>query len=207
MTLAFINYTCTILFSALTIVSCAQAKNNNQIDTEKTVVLSVLPIDTSLIAIIPFDKSRDWLFDKTYSPSTLTQNDIDKIEKLLTDCVNNFNKKLSTNNKQYFSIDFTKEKFKRQYLAVINKNGDKEVWINCLCQTRGNDWKTSIIMVDDGGNCYFNLKINLTKNKCYDLVVNGYASQQKTAAYMGICFSEGLRINPHLSATIGCISG
>ena len=175
MTPSSINYGWTILFSALTIVSCGQTTTNNQVDTTKVVMASVQPVDTSLIAIIPFDKSRDWLFDRTYSPSPLTQSDIEKIEKLLTDCVNNYNKIFSSDNKQYFSIDFTKQKFKRQYVATINKNGDKEVWINCLCQTHGDDWKTSIIMVDDGGNCYFNLKINLTKDKCYDLVVNGYA--------------------------------
>lgn len=136
---------------------------------------TVQPVDTSIIAIIPFDKSRDWLFDKTYSPSTLTQNDIGKIETLMTACIDKYNNKLSPDNKQYFAIDLTKEKYKRQYVAVTNKNGDKDVWINCLCQTHGDNWKTSIIMVDDGGNCYFNLKINLTKEKYYDLGVNGLA--------------------------------
>ena len=174
MTPSSFNYSWTILFSVLTLVSCGQT-TNNQTDTPKTVIATVQPVDTSLIAIIPFDKSRDWLFDKTYSPSTLTENDIEKIERLMTDCVNKYNNKLSSDNKQYFSIDLTKEKYKRQYVAVTNKNGDKEVWINCLCQTHGDSWKTSIIMVDDGGNCYFNLKINLTKEKCYDLGVNGHA--------------------------------
>ena len=174
MTHSFFNYGWTILFSVFTIISCGQT-TNNQNDTQTNVIERVLPVDTSLIAIIPFDNSRDWLFDKTYSPSALTQNDIAKIERLMTDCVNNYNKKLSADNKQYFSIDLTKEKYKRQYVAVTNKNGDKEVWINCLCQTHGDNWKTSIIMVDDGGNCYFNLKINLTKEKCYDFGVNGHA--------------------------------
>lgn len=175
MTLSYINSRWTILFSILTLVSCGQTTSNKQADLTTVDMASVQPVDTSLIAIIPYDNSRNWLFDKTYSPSTLTEDDIEKIERLITDCVNNYNKKLSTENKQYFSIDLTKEKYKRQYVAVTNKNGDKEVWINCLCQIHGNYWKTSIIMVDDGGNCYFNLKINLTKEKCYDLGVNGHA--------------------------------
>jgi hypothetical protein len=174
MTSSSFNYSWTVLFSILTLISCGQTINN-QADKKKVVNATVQPVDTSLIAIIPFDNSRDWLFDKTYTSSTLTQNDIEKIERLMTDCVNKYNNKLSSNNKQYFSIDLTKEIYKRQYVAVINKNGDKEVWINFLCQTHGDSWKTSIIMVDDGGNCYFNLKINLTKEKCYDLGVNGHA--------------------------------
>ena len=31
------------------------------------------------------------------------------------------------------------------------------------------------MIVDDGGNCYFNFKINLTTKKFYDLRVNGEA--------------------------------
>lgn len=173
MTPSSLNYSWTILFLILTLVSCGQT-TNNQTETQKKVAATVQQVDTSLITIIPFDNSRYWLFDKTYSPSNLTQNDIEEIEKLLIDCVNKYNSKLSSDNKQYFSIDLTKQKYRRQYVAVTNKNGDKEVWIICLCQTHGDDWKTSIIMVDDGGNCYFNLKINLTKEKCYDLGVNGY---------------------------------
>jgi hypothetical protein len=158
----------------MTIVSCGQTTSNNQTD-QKEVLAAVQPVGSSLIAIIPYNNSRNWPFGKTYTSSTLTQSDIEKIERLFTACISDYNKKLSADNKQYFSIDLTKEKYKRQYVAVINKKGDKEVWINCLCQTHGNDWRTSIIMVDDGGNCFFNLKINLTKEKCYDLIVNGYA--------------------------------
>jgi hypothetical protein len=174
MTLSFFNYSWKILFSVLTIVSCGQTTNNNK-ESSKIIMATVQPVDTSLIAIIPFDNSRDWLFDKTYSPSTLTQNDIEKIEAVMTSCIDKYNNNLSSENKKYFVIDLTKEKYKRQYVAVTNKKGDKEVWINCLCQTHGDNWKTSIIMVDDGGNCYFNLKINLTKEKCYDFGVNGHA--------------------------------
>lgn len=174
MTPSSFNFSWTILFSILILVSCGEAPNN-QTDAQKVAIATIQPIDTSLIAIIPLDNSRDWLFDKTYSPSTLTQNDIMEIERLLIDCINKYNDKLSSDTKQYFSIDLKQQKYMRQYVAVINKSGDKEVWVNCLCQTHGDDWKTSIIMVDDGGNCYFNLKINLTKEKCYDLGVNGYA--------------------------------
>jgi hypothetical protein len=92
----------------------------------------------------------------------------------MNDCIEDYNNELSSEYKQYAAIDLTKEKYKRQYVAVTNKNGDKEVWINFLCQTYADDWKTSIKLVQDGGNCYFNLKINLTREKCYDLSVNGY---------------------------------
>lgn len=174
MTFTFIRDNLTIFLSALTIASCGQTANTKQIN-KMTNVATVQPVDTSLIAIIPFDNSRDWLFDKSYTPATLTESDIKEIETLLHNCVTEYNKKLSNANKKYFLIDIDKEKYKRQYVAVTNKKGEKEVWINCLCQTHGDNWKTSLIMVDDGGSCFFNLIINLTKEKCYDLSVNGLA--------------------------------
>ena len=157
----------------LIIASCGRS-TNKQKETQKA-ILTNNTVDTSLITIIPFENSREWIFDKTYSPSTLTQDDIEKIETLMTDCVNKYNKRLTNKHKEDFVIDLLEEKYKRQYVAVVNKNGDKEVWINCFCQTYGDNWKTSIVMVDDGGNCYFSLKINLKKEKCYDLLVNGHA--------------------------------
>ena len=59
--------------------------------------------------------------NKKETLATLAQDDIEKIESLLTNCVTDYNNKLSANNKQYFSINMIKEKYKRQYVAVINK--------------------------------------------------------------------------------------
>ena len=71
------------MFSIVTIVSCGQTTSNNKTD-RKEVLAAVHPVDTSLIAIIPFDNSMEWLFGKTHTPSTLTQGDVEKIERLLT---------------------------------------------------------------------------------------------------------------------------
>ena len=60
-------------------------------------------------------------------------------------------------------------------MAIFNHKGEKEVWINGFCNTWDKNWKTEIILVHDGGNCYFNLKINLTSGECFEISVNGYA--------------------------------
>ena len=64
--------------------------------------------------------------------------------------------------------------YKRQYICVIDKKGDKIVWVNCFCSEQAY-WKTKVVSVEDGGRCYFNLKINLTKKMKYDVMVNGVA--------------------------------
>ena len=35
------------------------------------------------------------------------------------------------------------------------------------------DWKNKMIDISDGGECYWNIKINLTINNYYELNVNG----------------------------------
>ena len=75
--------------------------------------------------------------------------------------------------KNYFILILNR--YKRQYMPIINKYGEKEVWVNCFCEHWNWDLKTRPVEVRDGGNCFFNLKINLSKNIYYNLMINGDA--------------------------------
>lgn len=142
-------------------------------------------INTSKIAIIPFDKSKSWFF-KENNPGSLTSKDIEQIEKLLTLCIFKYNSKKQkiynqveknkVENKEYFErncIDLSK--YKRQYVATINSKGEKEIWVNFFCDTWNSNWKNEILVVFDGGNCFFNVKLNLKKKKYFELRINGVA--------------------------------
>ncbi len=142
-------------------------------------------IDTSVIAVLSFDTTRNWVF-KDSKPTDLTNIDLLKIETILNQCINDYNpdqerqfKEVYDKHPEYkldkknFIIDLTR--YKRQYVAVINSKGEKEVWVNCFCGAGNQNWKKNLIFVRDGGNCYFNLKINLTTEKHYELSVNGDA--------------------------------
>ena len=74
-----------------------------------------------------------------------------------------------------YEIDLEGQDYKKQLVARTNRKGEKEVWINCFCHVQINSWKTEIQGVEDGGPCYFSLKVNLTSKMFYDLSVNGYA--------------------------------
>ena len=129
-----------------------------------------LKYDTSWTAII---KSR-WPFDTTFKVSALTQNDLRVIDSIYKICVIEYNKSFTQDNKEW-SIDLHKNAYRKQLVVVTNKKGDKEVWVNCFCDIRDDRWKTNIRLVSDGGNCYFNFKINLKTKKYYDFGVNGEA--------------------------------
>jgi hypothetical protein len=166
----------TICFS-----SCGLTKETSKYNKSK----NTCAFDTSVVVILPFDTIQYWVF-KGCKPSDLSNNDLKKIKTILDKCISDYNsgqekqfKELNEKhseyklNKQNFIIDLTG--YKRQYVGVLNTKGEKEVWVNCFCETRNQDWKKNIIFVKDGGNCYFNLKINLTTDKYYELIVNGDA--------------------------------
>jgi len=64
--------------------------------------------------------------------------------------------------------------YKRQYVPFYTREGEKVVWVNCLCDVFGvKRWRKSVVQVNDGGNCYFNLLINLSRGQALGLQVNG----------------------------------
>lgn len=116
-------------------------------------------------------------------PAQLNGEEIKQLNTLIVNCIDQHNikqeglyKKIKKEDpkarKKDFVIDL--KGYKRQYVAIINSNGEKEVWVNCFCFVFGK-WRKEIMSMKDGGNCFFNLKVNLTKEKYYDLSVNGDA--------------------------------
>ena len=161
----------TILTLLLCLTSCGQTgKDNDQLAKP-----SLTSADTSVIAVLPFDTTQTWIF-KRCKQENLSTSDFEMIDSLLMRCVDTYNKQQELRYKENkpiknYLLDLQKEK--RQYIAVLNEKGEREVWVNCFCRTWDRNWKKEIIMVEDGGVCYFNLKINLTAKKYYELMVNG----------------------------------
>jgi len=131
-------------------------------------------IDTNDVAIVPFNTTMWWVFDSTYRASTLSNNEIELVGKLLQKCISERNAELRQDKQLRWAIDFAKRKYQKQYVVVVNEKGEKIVWVNGFCSPKER-WRTEIVSVMDGGTCYFNLKINLTRMKCFDLMVNGVA--------------------------------
>jgi len=136
---------------------------------------NALRYDTTTTAIIPFNPEYDYPFDSaTYKPATLTQEDLKDIDSLFIECLDNYNKVLIDEEHKFWRINLNKRHYRKQLIAVINKNGEKEVWVNCFCQDHGN-WKYEAVSAMDGGTCYFNFKINLATKQYYQFGVNGIA--------------------------------
>ena len=64
--------------------------------------------------------------------------------------------------------------YKRQYWGVF-ENEKKVIFINCVCSTLNMDWQNTKIFVEDGGDCYFQIKFDLETGTFFDLNINGEA--------------------------------
>lgn len=143
--------------------------SNNGMDTiSKTGAKS----DTGNIAILPFNKTNAWML-KGATELKLTTEDLDSIERLLTDCLkaHNATQDSTKQNSAYIFLN----SYKRQYLPFVTKTGDKKVLINCFCISDWDfeHWKRYLVQVDDGGSCFFHLYVNLSRHTYEQLFING----------------------------------
>lgn len=67
--------------------------------------------------------------------------------------------------------------YKFQFVPFVDDKGTKHVWVNAFCREFNIDWRKDLVLVKDGGSCYFNFKINLDpkRSTTYDFQVNGEA--------------------------------
>ena len=126
----------------------------------------------------------EWNMFKAAKPTDLTREELDEIEVILRETIDKHNdvqaaKVIEHNeNNPDNQIEKTQLELKyagylRQYVPVVNENGEKEIWLNFMIDNfMAENWQTEIAEVNGGGNLYFNLKINLTKKESYDLKIN-----------------------------------
>ena len=134
--------------------------------------------DTIQFTVITFDTLPFWVFDKKINPGkTMSEEDFFAAESILKHRVNEYNqtlkKEISSQDWKYRLIDLSN--YKRQYVPTINEKGEQEIWINFFCDDIIENWESNLVHVMDGGNCYFNLTINLVTKKVVSFYVNGEA--------------------------------
>jgi len=137
----------------------------------------ILPFDTAVYTSLPQDCTQ----------ATLNNDDFANIDRVLSFCINKYNRLQTTVYKQIvkklpdqdlnindYVIDL--KRYYRQYIVVYNRKGEKEVWVNCFCNIRSlANWRKKAVIVMGGGNCFFNVRINLTRKSFSDFMVNGLA--------------------------------
>lgn len=130
-------------------------------------------IDSSKYAVIEFDKKRDSVrFDENVETGSISNIDISEIEKLISKRVNEYNKDQEKykDDSPYDNLIHNPENYYKQLIPVVNSKGEKIVWVNCLCAAGKSN--KEIILIADGGSCFFHLTINLTNQVVSNFEVN-----------------------------------
>ncbi len=133
-----------------------------------------LTYDSSRIAILSQDRTFVNIFDsRQYQPSTITQKELNKIDSITLVCVTEYNNSLDSGHED-FKIKLGTKTI-TQIVIAQNQNGQKEVWINCMCDGEKDLEEIYSLKFLTGDHVILNFRINLTTEKYFDLIVNGFA--------------------------------
>lgn len=141
------------IFLGLTVVASTQAQ-------EASYQSAVLPTEYNMPGVT------------SWSPSPA---DIAKAEKLIYEYLSSGQGKDAHKAETNIPLILAEyQKYNRQYVAFIDKNGDKNIWAVFFMSGFSKD-QMIIIRVMDGGYRYFDIKVNVSQGKCYELKINGDA--------------------------------
>ena len=140
-----------ILGSLLSILSCGKQYNN-----PKTTVIK----DQKNLEDFNYKNLKRW------NPSNKDLKIIDSITKI------GFEQETSDFEEQ-MKYEFDEYSFQ---IVPILKNGKKVAYINALCHAERNhfnNWKTWFYYVYDGGDCFWQMEIDLENKNHFNFSVNG----------------------------------
>ncbi len=163
--------------------SCQNStKTDNQTDSN-----TEFAIPDSLYSVVKYKREMSHPFENGES-TDLNVEELKTVEEILKRAVNENNQiqkdALQKQNAENPGNKWTEtgfeletENYYRQYIPIINEKGEKEVWVNLSCKEfHDENWKNELLPpVEDGGNCYFNVKINLIQKSYRDLRINSHA--------------------------------
>ena len=138
--------------------------------------VSLTPQNGKIYAIGSYTMFQDEIQKcKRFTPS---EDDISATESALQSQLKAFNKKLPKIN-LVGGPDVYKnlKKYSRQYFGFVNERGEKIIFINSIwneiLSKDESELTTEFFQVFDGGNRFWQAKINITTHKLFNFCVNG----------------------------------
>lgn len=142
-------------------------------------------VNTELGYLIEFKSFKGYVFSKTteidfiegikgrFTPS---KEEIENVEKQVSIIIPKEKLANASFGKKCPKISKNLKNYNRQYIGYIDSKGNKIVWINFIWKKACPDnWQKDITLPTDGCSRFWQIKINLKDNICFDLYVNGVA--------------------------------
>ncbi|MEZ5425679.1 MAG: hypothetical protein R2747_05400 [Pyrinomonadaceae bacterium] len=118
-------------------------------------------------AIIDYNPAKHSFIIPEGKRTELNYLEIEQVETLFKQAVEE-NNKTAREGQKIENLD----KYRLQFIPFLNQQNEKVIWINGFCSNQPG-WEKELVLVKDGGNCYFNLYVNLTQNSFEKFQVNG----------------------------------
>lgn len=134
--------------------------------------------------VIPFSETPpaiQAIFPAPAQNGILNTAEINEAGKLLEQCVAAYNLRQQPAYEKWSAMDslITRDEFfinlsryRLQYVPATIAGGQKVVYINAFCYAVGEKWRTEVVRVENGGNCFFNVMVSLTAHTFADIHVN-----------------------------------
>lgn len=190
-------------------VSCKSNDKSGMLSARDSVV-SQRDVDTSDIIILNPDRKYIARFGQ-FEPVTISLEEINEIERLIQIYIHNFNRAQQQefeekNNalpdrytlRKFYTINLSQ--YRKQFIPLLNKQRQKEVWVNAFTGVVNKSWRDRIKIGHDGTRCFFQMKINIADGKICDFKMNDqklfYQNDKPWALVWSDDFSE-LSLDPN----------
>ena len=115
--------------------------------------------------------TTDYPCKSTWTP---TDDDVQKALLKIYEFIDNPSGANDLENKEIIKIKNKFSSYKVQFVGV-EINGEKRIWCNFFCSDSFDYWKKNVVIVDDGGFCFWQIEYDYKTGKCINFISNGYA--------------------------------
>jgi len=115
-----------------------------------------------------FPAEYSWIAIGSTKGFTASEEEVRQADNLFRDFLQNQKDILKLENYRIKNLWM----YKVQYVGFVNEKGERNIWANYFCNTMDRDWKKEIVHIDGGGNCFFQVEINLDTKTVYNFMVN-----------------------------------
>jgi len=122
------------------------------------------------------NKSAEWiLIDSSFQKFTPTIEEIMLAKELAKYHIDSLEQNRDKRNGKL--LENTDSDYYRQYIGYIDDMGDHIILLNAVCSAyaQKRNLNKEWILVLDGGSCFYQIKVNLKRKRCFDFSVNGVA--------------------------------
>ncbi|WBO85567.1 hypothetical protein [Hymenobacter yonginensis] len=170
------------LLTALLLLSCQENKPKEIVSDSTIGQINANEVKTPALlepkgqkreyVILPFSEKPDYML-KGAASTQLTAEDIDEVYRLVQGAVDKYNTEQAHLGHKHSAVDL--RRYRLQLIPALNAKGEKAVWVNAFCSNAPTNWEKSLVVVNDGGNCFFQVSVNLLWKKWSDFGANGEA--------------------------------